>query len=309
MTLTVEAGMIYNQPAIQRPRRKQEISVTMTGKVRAPLAEDTSATGGSLISNEKLKQLYVTMLQCRLLTERAHLLGKKASLRASMGQEAIATACAIDLSPDDTLVLPANDSVAGLVKGIPLGDLVAQLYAPKTPASAQGDHLSAATAAAVAHKRKKNNSVVVVFTGEATTALPCWDDALKFARKRRLPIMFVVENNPWPGGKLKDEQEDFAQKARSYGLFGITVDGNDVVAVYRVAYESLDRLRQGDGPVLVEARPYHLAGQRKLSKSDRDPLVHMERYLTAKKLFTERWKQTVIAGFSRQLDAAVKAAK
>jgi TPP-dependent pyruvate/acetoin dehydrogenase alpha subunit len=82
-----------------------------------------------------------------------------------------------------------------------------------------------------------------------------------------------------------------------------------VVAVYRVAYESLDRLRHGDGPVLVEARPYHITGQRKLTKSDRDPLLHMERYLTAKKLFTERWKQSVISAFSRQLDAALKAAK
>jgi TPP-dependent pyruvate/acetoin dehydrogenase alpha subunit len=281
----------------------------MAGKVRAPLAEKAIATGGSLISNEKLKQLYVTMLQCRLLTERAHYLRRQAPFNASLGQEAIATACTTDLLSDDTLVLPPDDSVAGLVKGIPLGDLVAQLYAPAPPASVQGDHLSAATAAALTHKRKKNNNVVVVFTGTATTTLPCWEEALKFARKRRLPIIFVVENNPWPGGKLKDEHEDFAQKARSYGLIGIAVDANDVVAVYRVAYESLDRVRHGDGPVLVEGRPYHTVGQRRLSKSDRDPLVHMERYLTAKKLFTERWKQSVIAGFSRQLDAAVKAAK
>jgi TPP-dependent pyruvate/acetoin dehydrogenase alpha subunit len=300
--------MIYNQPS-SAPRTEQEITVTMAGKVRAPLAENTIATGGSLISDEKLKQLYVTMLQCRLLTERAHNLRRQATLKASMGQEAIATACAIDLVPDDTLVLPPNDSVAGLVKGIPLGDLVAQLFAPKTPASAQGDHLNTATAAAVTHKRNQNNNVVVVFAGEATTKLPCWGEALKFARRRRLPIMFVVENNPWPGTKPIEEPEDFALKARSYGLFGITVDGNDVVAVYRVAYESLDRLRHCDGPVLVEARPYHTVGQRKLSKSDRDPLLHMERYLTAKKLFTEPWKQTVIAAFSRQLDAAVRAAK
>jgi pyruvate dehydrogenase E1 component alpha subunit len=281
----------------------------MAGKVKPPLADNTTNTGGSLISNEKLKQLYVLMLQCRLLSERAHSLRKPAPFKGSMGQEAIATACAIDLALEDTLVLPPNDSAAGLVKGIPLGDLVAHLYAPKTPASAEGDHLSAATAAAMVHKRNQSNNVVVVFTNEATTKLPCWDEALKFARRRGLPILFVVENNPWPGSKLKDEQEDFAQKARSYGLFGITVDGNDVVAVYRVAYESLDRLRHGDGPVLVEARPYHITGQRKLTKSDRDPLLHMERYLTAKKLFTERWKQSVISAFTRQLDAAVKAAK
>jgi TPP-dependent pyruvate/acetoin dehydrogenase alpha subunit len=280
----------------------------MAGKVGAPPATASIATGGSLISNAKLQQLYVTMLQCRLLTERARRLRKAAPYRASMGQEAIATGCAIDLLPEDAIALPANDSIAGLVKGVPLGDLVAQLYAPATPLSAQGDQLSVATAAALTNKREKNSNVVVAFTGEATTTLPCWHDALKFAAKRKLPIIFVVENNPWPGSAQQDE-EDFTRKARDYGLTGISVDGNDVVAVYRVAHESLERVRHGDGPVLVEGKTYRTAGQHRLSKRARDPLIHMERYLTAKKLFSERWKRKVMDDFSRKLETAVQSAR
>jgi TPP-dependent pyruvate/acetoin dehydrogenase alpha subunit len=282
----------------------------MAGKVGAPsLAAKTISTGGSLISDAKLKQLYVTMVQCRLLTERARHLRKAAPYRTSLGQEAIATGCVIDLLPEDTIALSPNDGIAGLVKGVPLADLVAQLYAPPTRLSAEGDQLSVATAAALTNQRKKNSNVVVAFTGETTTTLPCWHDALRYARKRRLPIIFVVENNPWPAGTPHDEAEDFTGKARACGLTGISVDGNDVVAVYRVAYESLDRVRHGDGPVLVEGKTYRTAGQRRLSKGVRDPLTHMERYLTAKKLFSERWKQKVMDDFSRRLDAAVKAAR
>ncbi len=281
----------------------------MTGKVGArSLAAKTISTGGSLISDDKLKQLYVTMVHCRLLAERARHLRKAAPYRASLGQEAIATGCVIDLLPEDTIALSPNDGIAGLVKGVPLADLVAQFYAPPTPMSAEGDQLSVATATALTHQRKKNNNVVVAFTGETTTSLPCWHDALRYARKRRLPIIFVVENNPWPAGARPGEAEDFTGKARAYGLTGISVDGNDVVAVYRVAYESLDRVRHGDGPVLVEGKTYRTAGQRRLSKEARDPLTHMERYLTAKKLFSERWKQKVMDDFSRRLDAAIKGA-
>ena len=100
------------------------------------------------------------------------------------------------------------------------------------------------------------------------------------------------------------ERVDLTLKAQMDGLTSITVDGNDVVAVYRVAYESLERVRQGGGPVLIEAKTYRQDGQA-LLRTERDPLTHMEQYLTAKKLFTTRWKNQLANRFSRELDAAV----
>ena len=110
-------------------------------------------------------------------------------------------------------------------------------------------------------------------------------------------------------------REDSTGKARNYGFPIIAVDANDVVAVYRVAYESVERVRQGGGPVLVEAKPYRLSSptKRRVANSaaqrERDPLTHMERYLKAKGLFTPRWKDQVVQEFSQKLDAAVKAAQ
>jgi TPP-dependent pyruvate/acetoin dehydrogenase alpha subunit len=305
----------------------------MAGKVGQTTTGAAVSTGGSLISDAKLKQLYATMLQCRLLTERAsRLRGQPRSAglyTASMGQEAIATGCAIDLRPDDTIALAPHNSIAGMVKGVPLGDIAAQMYARRnghgqsanilTPSPTQATQLALATSAALANKRKKKGNVVVAFGDRATTALGCWHEALALAAKKSLPIIFVVEDNPWtePASfEANHEEKDSGGKARSYGFPVIPVDANDVVAVYRVAYESLERVRQGGGPVLVEGKPYRLYSPTKrrspnpaARRSERDPLTHMERYLKRKKLFTPSWKSQLVHEFSQKLDAAVKAAQ
>jgi len=316
----------------------------MTGKLQRTAAAAEVSTGGSLITGAKLKHLYATMLHCRLLTEHAagpRKRDRSASIfAASMGQEAITTGWVVDLRPEDTVALAFNDSMPSLVKGVPLGDMVAQLYVPTVsrepmhniipPAPSPEEQFSLILDVALANKRKKQHNVVVAFTSAATTTLACWQEALGRAAKRNLPVVFVVENNPWfepsfarnGAGPLPEkanflEKEDFMQHARSHGLAGITVDANDAVAVYRVAYESLDRVRQGGGPVLVEGKTYRTAGQAAPGQTKpgpgghtvRDPLIHMERYLAAKKLFTARWKGQLVDEFSRELDAARKAAR
>jgi TPP-dependent pyruvate/acetoin dehydrogenase alpha subunit len=278
------------------------------------------SANGSLIENAKLKQLYATMLQCRLLTEHAGSLRNqpraKALYSASMGQEAIATGCAIDLRPQDSLALGAHHSIPALVKGVALSTIVAQFCTCRnsaedniiSPRSNSGEQLQAAIRVALANKQKNNTNVVVAFTAAEATAGNGWHEALKFAARRSLPIIFVVENNPWTtvgGYQERNGRERPTLKTQIKGLTAITVDGNDVVAVYRVAYESLERVRQGGGPVVIEGKTFRQDGQA-LSRIERDPLTHMERYLRAKKLFTARWKNQLVHRFTRELDAAVR---
>ena len=278
------------------------------------------STNGSLIEDTKLKQLYAIMLQCRLLTEHAGGLRNepraKALYCASIGQEAIATGCAIDLRPEDTIALAGHGSIPGLVKGVALSNVVAQLYMGSSSAadsiissrSNSGEQLQAAIRVALANKQKNNANVVVAFTGAEGTAGSDWHEALKLAARRSLPIIFVVENNPWTtvaGYQERNGTEHPVPKTQIKGLTAITVDGNDVVAVYRVAHESLERVRQGGGPVLIEGKTYRQDGQA-LSDIERDPLTHMERYLRAKKLFTARWKNQLVHRFTRELDTAIR---
>jgi pyruvate dehydrogenase E1 component alpha subunit len=277
------------------------------------------STGGSLIDDAKLKQLYATMLQCRLLTEH-RIRRSKTVFDASLGQEAIAVGCAIDLRPQDTVAVASHDWIVTLVKGVGLSDVVAQMYGrPSTTglaaqniigpssraASAQGELYADAGNVALASKREDDGKVVVVFSGVAATASESWRQAVKIAARRSLPIIFVVENNPRAGSQAKNGTGNLTLKAKTDGLTTITVDGNDVVAVYRVAYESLERVRRGGGAVLIEAKPYRQHGQ-VLLNGERDPLTHMEQYLTAKKLYTTRWKNGIAQEFSRELGAVVK---
>jgi TPP-dependent pyruvate/acetoin dehydrogenase alpha subunit len=309
------------------------MTLTMVGKAKRTAAVPAAAavsTGGSLISDAKLRQLYATMVQCRLLTERAHLLHNDCRFpglcNAPIGQEAIATGCAIDLRPEDTIVPAPRDLIAGLVKGVPLGALVAQLpgrctspdHARSSPAQ-----LGVATEVALVNKRKNNRNVVVAFTSEPATSLGCWHEAVDFAATQNLPIIFVVENNPWADPASFTARcgvDDFTLQARNSSITTITVDGNDVVAVYRVAYECLKRVRRGGGPVLVEGKTYRPSGKARVHprprrgsegldgwRAARDPLTHMEQYLTAKRLFTAQWKTQIVCEFSQKLDAAVAA--
>jgi TPP-dependent pyruvate/acetoin dehydrogenase alpha subunit len=261
------------------------------------------AAGGSLISDAKLKELYASMLRSRLLTEHARGLRKRRAVafyRAAVGQEAITTGCVIDLRDEDAIVDTVNPepSPASLVKGVALRDLVAQLGVRSSQNPRAGRQLKVATAAGEANK-EQNTNVVVVFSGADSTA--GLRGALRFAAELSLPMIFVVENNPWArrGSKIKN------LKTETKGLTRITVDGNDVVAVYRVAYESLERVRQGGGPVLIEGKTYHQNGRGPV-RSERDPLDHMEQYLTAKGLFTQRWKDQLVKKFSRELEAAAR---
>jgi pyruvate dehydrogenase E1 component alpha subunit len=279
------------------------------------------STGGSLIDDAKLKQLYATMLQCRLLTEHGRRIRRsKTVFDASLGQEAIAVGCAIDLRPEDTVAVASHHSIVSLVKGVGLSDVVAQMYGrPSTTghaaqniigpssrtSSGQGELYAAAGNVALGSKREDDGKVVVVFSGAAAAASESWRQAVKIAARRSLPIIFVVENNPSAGTQAKNGTGNLTLKAQTNGLTTITVDGNDVVAVYRVAYESLERVRRGGGAVLIEAKPYRQHGQVLLS-GERDPLAHMERYLTAKKLYTTRWKNGIAQQFSRELGAVVK---
>ncbi len=279
-----------------------------------------NSTGGSLIDDAKLKQLYATMLRCRLLTEHGRRLPRSRTLfDASLGQEAIAVGCAIDLRPQDTIAVASHDSIASLVKGVGLSEVVAQMYTRRNsagalinqaicPASSGWSKLfQAAGKVALANKRDDQGNVVVVFSGVAATALEDWHQALRTAARRSLPLIFVVENNPWaePATKARNGLSKLPLKTPIDGVTSITVDGNDVVAVYRVAYESLERVRRGGGAVLIEAKPYRQHGQA-LSDIDRDPLTHMEQYLTAKKLFTTRWKNGIVQQFSRELGAVMR---
>ena len=234
-------------------------------------------SGFSLVSNDKLLQLYSTMLKCRSLAERSHIHLKPGKLHGRhssiLGREAAAVGVAIDLLPEDTLA-PANWDRALLNTITPSVTLAAGIH-----------H---ATRAAQANKDNKSNKIAAVLSTGNPASLPSWQKALNLAAAHNLPILFVSLHSldPEPKGPERHPWvEDIPLKTKNYAFPAITVDGNDAVAVYRVASEAIAHARKGHGPTLIVCRRW---------KPD-DPLLSMENYLIRKGLFTEECKRQVAA--------------
>ena len=309
----------------------------------------TAGNGFSLISDEKLIALYTTMVKCRMLEERVRVLFKQSKFTgnyyAAVGQEAAAVGVAIDLLPEDTIGPSHRDFIVNYIKGVPLDKMFCQLYARTgspdkgrsspahmgyaplnviTPSSTIAAQLNIATGVALANKMKKNGKIAVAFSGDGSTSLGFWHEALNFAGVHDLPIVFVCQNNLWAESvslRLQTKVEDIALKAQAYGFPGITVDGNDVVAVNRVAYEAIGRARQGRGPTLIECKTYRWYGHSEIDPGKyrppeevekwkaHDPILNMEKYLMAKGMYDEKLKQETVAGFNKELDAAIDVAE
>jgi len=127
-----------------------------------------------------------------------------------------------------------------------------------------GAHLTIANGAAWSAQYRGTDQVAVCFFGDGTTNIGAFHEALNFAAIWRLPVVFVCENNHYMEytaiEKVTAVPRPAADRAASYGLTPVTVDGNDVEAVHRVAVDALRRARSGAGPVLVEAETYRHGG-------------------------------------------------
>lgn len=279
----------------------------------------------SLISNEKLLELYSTMVKCRMLDERARLLFKQGKLAANsedaVGQEATIVAVTIGLVRGDTIIPSRQGIMAGLVNGASPGRLLRLLSArAESGAKSSSSPAQFNRAVKTGVKLKKTGKVVLILSGGSTSA-DTWYEALETAGAKRLPVIFVRLadlSNKRMSAERQALAGDFERKTQASGVPGIVVDGNDVVAVYRVACEAMARARKGGGPSLIDCRRYRLSVDSQTSdgaagrikkldqRVEHDPILNMERYLARKGLFNAPMKRRLKAGFKRELDAATR---
>jgi TPP-dependent pyruvate/acetoin dehydrogenase alpha subunit len=243
----------------------------------------------------------------------------------------------MNLQPDD-IVAPSRGSViADFVKGAPLhatltaiDRLIAAGSARKAryssgraslniasvndgtsnaliPPASVAAQLNIAAGLALANKLRQTTDVVVAFVGGGWASPGVEDEAMHFAGVHRLPIIYVGDQRIADHAAKTIKTPDRSKAIDDYGFPSIPVDGNDLVAVYRVAHEAIKRARQGGGPTAIECKVCRCHGQ--LDRSQTDQLIRMERYLGARKLFSQEWKRQTVNAFKAQLDAAVKRAR
>ena len=258
----------------------------------APLSTTTSAPA-ALPDRAGLFRLFREMLLIRQFEEivnELYLQGKiPSTLHLYIGQEAVAAGVCGALQPADYVLSTHRPHGHALAKGVSPGAIMAELFGKATgtckakggsmhvgdfqlgmfPAIAiVGGNVPIAAGAALASKQLKDGRVTACFFGEGAVNEGAWHEGVNAAAIWDLPVVFVCENNLY-GASTPVSQvikvDTVADRARAYGIPGLTIDGNDVLAVYQATAEAAARARAGNGPTLIECLTYRQCGH---SRSD-----------------------------------------
>ncbi len=284
-----------------------------------------------------LRRLYKTMLAARRLDERCLMLqrqGRMGTYGPSKGQEAASLGVAYALERSDWLV-PTFRELAGLLwRGWPMhtwmlywgGHEAGNAVPPDlndlpicVPIASQCQY---GMGIAWGCKLRGDGRVCVTFCGDGGTSEGDFHEALNFAGVYNLPLVLVVQNNHWAISiprSCQTRSATLAQKAVAYGIDGVQVDGNDLLAVIVATREAVEKARTGGGPTLIEAVTYRLsmhttADDPKKYRAEaevqewepRDPLPRFRAYLQKKKLLDAKIEPVIEEEITAELDAAVR---
>ena len=227
------------------------------------------------IGPAELLGLYRDMVIIRRIDTEATALQRQGELGLwppLLGQEAAQIGSARALAPDDFVFSSYRENGVAWVRGVPPTDLlvtwrgVAQsgwdpfIHRMATPQVIIGAQTLHATGYALGMQLKKSDSVAVTYFGDGATSEGDVSEALVFAASYAAPVVFICQNNHWAISEPVRVQSRSAivDRAAGFGMPGIQVDGNDVLAVMAVTRAALERARRGDGPTFIEAVTYRM---------------------------------------------------
>jgi len=284
-------------------------------------------------SKEFLLQLYLTMLRIRICEESLEgpiLNGDvRCPVHLCSGEEAVAVGVCAALSDTDYIFGNHRSHGHYIAKGGEITKLVAEVYGKSTGCSrgrggsmhliepAKGilgsapivaGTISLALGAALASKIRRDRRVSVSFFGDGATGEGVLYESLNFAALKRLPMVFICENNLYathmPIWKCRPN-EGIYKIGEPFDITSLNVDGNNVIAVYEAAEKAVDLCRHGEGPVFIECKTYRLRGhvgpddnvqgahtdirpkeELKLWKEKKDPIVNFEKDLICNDILT-----------------------
>jgi pyruvate dehydrogenase E1 component alpha subunit len=213
------------------------------------------------------------------------------TMHLSIGQEAVPTAACLALNIDDYITSTHRGHGHCIAKGADMERMMAELLAKETGycrgrggsmhiADTATGNLGAngivaggipiAAGAALSAKMRGTKQVAVSFHGDGAMGEGAWHEGVVLAAMWQLPVVFLCENNMYGMSMPADAAfnlEQLSDRAKGYGIPGVTVDGNDIQAVYEATQEAVDRARDGGGPTFIEAKTYRWRGH---SKSDKN---------------------------------------
>ncbi len=299
-----------------------------------------------VVADDFLRKIFDTMSLVRIMDDRMMRLQRQGRLgfyMKAIGEEASHFAVAA-LRPSDWIFPSYREQGAWFWRGYTIKQFINQLFGnAQDPikgrqmpvhhsanwlnlvsiSSPVGTQIPQAVGAAYAAKILGKDDVSMVYFGEGTSSTGEFHVGMNFAGVWKAPCVFVCRNNGWAISVSAAKQtaaKTFASKAIGYGMPGIRVDGNDILAVLQVAQEAIDRARAGEGPTMIEALTYRVQGH---SSSDdpsvyrdpaepaqwekRDPLNRMRTYLQQRGLWSEAWEKQLGERYNQEITDALAA--
>jgi len=302
------------------------------------------------LSADELRHIHKIMLRIRRFEERAVSLFAEGAIKgtahSSIGQEAIAAAVCTQLEPEDYIATHHRGHGHCIAKGASTNRMMAELLGKATGycgglggsmhvadmdlkiIGANGvipGALPLASGAALAIKMRGSKQVSIAFFGDGGANQGAFHESLNLAAVWKLPIVFVCENNRYAYStpfSSTTSIEKISDRSASYGIPGITVDGNDAVEVYAAVSDAIERARDGRGPTLIEALTYRWgnhsmrAGVADLRPPEevklwmsRDPIVRIETELLHDGIVTPADLERISSDVNREIEEATTFAK
>ena len=275
------------------------------------LKERTAQAGAAGLNDDIGEMLRLRMFRTQVLIRQAEQRAYdlflqnlvKGTSHLSLGQEAVATGFAAAMQPGDLSFCTYRGHAHTLARGVPVEQVLGELMQRDNGlmrgkggsmhlTSAKhgvmgsyaiiGAHLPIACGAAWRAQYKGHKDVSVCFFGDGTTNIGAFHEALNFAAVWKLPVVFVCENNLYmeytPIGDVIAVEHPAADRAASYGLERIIIDGQDADAVYRSAMAAYQKARAGAGPSLIECMTYRFSGHSRADPAKYRPEGELERW-------------------------------
>lgn len=298
------------------------------------------------LTDQQLIELYETMWTIRFFDEKVDQLFAKGLIHGTthlaVGQEATAAGSGAVLKQTDWITATHRGHGQTIAKGTNVNQMMAELFG-RTNGTNKGKggsmHIAEletgnlgangivgggypiATGAALSAKMKNEDRVALCYAGDGSTNEGSFHESINLAAVWELPVVYFIENNKYGmSGSIEQmtKVENLSQRAVAYGIEGVTIDGNDLIAVIDATYDAVAKARRGEGPTIIEALTYRWKGHSKSDakkyrtkaeeedwRKNRDPLkLARERFITAG-VFTEEEAEAIRLKAKEGIEAAV----
>ncbi len=297
-------------------------------------------------NKRELIDLYRTMLRIRSFEEQCIQLSHKGlvggSLHLYIGEEAVAAGSISVVNKDDYIASTHRGHGHCIAKGADIGRMFAELLGKETgyckgrggsmhiadvkigmlgANGIVGAGIPIAVGAALAIKYREGKQVVLSFFGDGATSTGAFHEGVNMAAIWRLPVIFICENNMYAITTPISRScalSHVADRANGYGMPGVVIDGNDVLAVRDATLQAVNRARKGDGPTLIECKTYrwlghHMGDDGKYRPpgeldmwKERCPIKNFRQWLSKEGRVTEGELKGVEKETAQEIEAALK---